>query len=262
MSDIMPLLDCLIPICEPSPFLEASLESLLSQTFKDFRILILLCIEDTALTKTLEKIQKKDSRIEVFTPQKKLQTPEALNFLVKKAKAKYIGFQFPSDVSSSKRFELQIDRMKNSSLVGLGTSVYWDQSELGGSIQKIAMHESPKDVLYAQIGSEEMRGLFLFSSIYKKSELKKGMPFSSILSFQYDIEFNARMQVRYPLRLANLSEALYTIKLYEGCPRDIFRKKHKTNQNNSLYHLISPALFEVKHYYYDNTLISSGYLPY
>lgn len=258
----MPLLDCLIPICEPPPFLEASLESLISQSFKDFRILIYICIEDPASFKIIEKIQKKDSRLHLFTSNKKVSIPKALNFLVKKAKAKYIAFQFPSDLSHSKRFELQMDRIKNSSLVGLGTSIYWDQSELSGPTQEIIMPESPKEVLYAQIGSEEMRGLFLFSSIYTKEALKNVIPFSTDLSFQYDIEFNARVQMRYPFRIANLTEILYTIKLYEGCPRDVFRKEYKSEHKNVLYPMLAPALFEVKHYYYDNTLISAGYLPY
>ena len=157
----MPLLDCLLPVSNSETYFEECLESVLSQSYTDFRLLIYDdCSKDRSLS-IAEKYQKKDDRIHLFKGKTTQGIPSALNSLIRMAKSKYIAIQLPSDLSHKHRFEKQLKRLRNSSLVALGSSFIWDKRLIGGEQAEVLCSQNPKEVLDAQIFSDGHRGLFM-----------------------------------------------------------------------------------------------------
>ncbi len=258
----MPLLECLISTHNNEQYLDQCLESLEKQTFQDFKILIYDNHSTDNTCKIIQKWQKKINKIEIFSGKNHSSAAYGLNQLIKKVKSKYFAFQFPNDFSHPSRFEKQIDRLKNSSLVALGTSITWDGSSMEQSPQEVIASENPKETLFQQIGSKNHRGMFVESMMYKTKEVKKSTLFNPSLPIHYDVEFHAHLQSLYPLRLANLKEPLYSIRVFKGSVHDLeFHGQIKVD-NEQIERRIYPILFFAKYLYWDNMIISNGFLPY
>ena len=257
----MRVLDCLIPVYNNESYLQECLESILLQTFQDFQVLVYDAASTDRSSYIIEGFQKKDPRITHIKAEKYQGNAESLNQLLKLSKAKYIAWQFPNDYSHPTRFEKQLHRLKNSSLVGLGTSIRWDGSLIDQKIEEVIASENPKEVLFQQIGSDSHRGLFLESTLYQRKALK-GLFFDPSLPVKYDLEFNAGLQEKFPLRLANLKEPLYTIRVFPGCiHQQEFEGKVKVDETEILNRTL-PALLYVNHHYIDNVRVSNGFVPY
>jgi len=110
-------------------FIKDTLDSILNQTYKNQEILIR---DDGSTDKTieiLEKYQKKDSRIKIWTSKevwKKLGAYGGLNFLLDQSKWEFIAVQDHDDIWHSKKLELQVDFLnKNKDFEACGTnSIY------------------------------------------------------------------------------------------------------------------------------------------
>lgn len=258
----MPLLDCLLPVSGKETYLEECIESVLAQSFKDFQLLIFDDATSESSKALIQKYQKKDPRIKIFSTKESVGIPAALNILIKKTKSKYTAMQLPFDSSHEKRFEKQMDRMKNSTLVALGSSIIWDGTLVGKEKVEILCTENPKEVLAAQIYSEEMKGLFLETAIYQKAALKESAPLNSKLPYGYDLELHARMQKKFPARIANLKEPLYTMRIFHGCIQEKVQLGEVHIDKEKIYQLNMPLLYSVKKRYFDNILMTNGYAPY
>ena len=88
-------------------FLVQAIESILNQTFTDFEFLIMNDGSTDRTQKILEKYQKKDNRIKLFT-QKNKGLAKSLNFLIKQAKGEYIARMDADDISLPNRLSLQV----------------------------------------------------------------------------------------------------------------------------------------------------------
>lgn len=212
----MALLNCLIPIFNSAPFLEETLESIQKQTFKDFEILAYNDGSQDDSLKILERVKKKEKRLVVFSGQNPNGIPHALNFLMKKSKSKFFAFHGDHDLSHPERFEKQMLRMKNSSLVALGSSIQIEDIEKNSTDH--VMPNNPKAVLLAQVGPTEKRGIWFESALYSKKILSHPIEFEETMPALYDILFNAQIQHFFPLRLSNLKESLYTMRLDRNNP--------------------------------------------
>ena len=99
----------LMPIYRTKPeYLRSAIESILSQTFKDFEFLIVDdCPEDT----TCEKIIKEysDCRVCYIRNKKNLGISKVRNLLLKMAKGEYLAIMDHDDISLPTRFQEQVD---------------------------------------------------------------------------------------------------------------------------------------------------------
>lgn len=102
--------------------IETTVKSLLKQTFKEFEILIVDdCSEDKS-KQVLERLRKLDKRIKIYYNKKNIGLTKNLINLVKKSKYNLIARQDIGDISLPKRFEKQINFMKNKKFVMCGTN--------------------------------------------------------------------------------------------------------------------------------------------
>lgn len=91
--------------------IEASIQSILSQTFKEFEFLI---VDDGSTDNTCDIVQSiKDPRIKLFNNKQNIGLTKSLNFLIKHSKGKYIARQDADDISLNFRLEKQLNLLEN-----------------------------------------------------------------------------------------------------------------------------------------------------
>ncbi len=119
MKNKSPKTSVVIPTYNRAKLLPHSIESVLSQTFQDFELII---VDDGSIDKTekvVKKFQKKDKRIFYYFQENK-GPATTRNVGIKKAKGEYIAFLDSDDMWLSKKLEKQIRIFENSNNNELG----------------------------------------------------------------------------------------------------------------------------------------------
>lgn len=107
-----PLVSVIIPIYNAQDYIAEAIESVLSQTLKDFELIL---VNDASTDDTLSianSFKKKDKRIRVINNKKNLQMAESLNLGIREAKADLIARMDQDDISLSERLETQYNFLK------------------------------------------------------------------------------------------------------------------------------------------------------
>ncbi len=107
-----PLLTVLMPVYNAEKFLDESISSILTQTYRNFEFLIL---DDASTDKSLEIIKdyaKKDKRIQVLTNGKNQKQAKCRNILLKNCKTEFIAWMDADDISLPHWLQTQIDYLK------------------------------------------------------------------------------------------------------------------------------------------------------
>lgn len=134
-----PLISVLMPVYNAEEYMEESIKSILSQTFKDFEFIIINDGSKDSSLSLLRKYKKKDKRIIILDNKKNLGLHISLNRGLSIAKGKYIARMDADDISLQKRFEIQfnyIEKNKNIFLVGGSAIVINEEGEKIGSLLK------------------------------------------------------------------------------------------------------------------------------
>jgi glycosyltransferase involved in cell wall biosynthesis len=109
MGNVMATIEVLLPIKNALPFLPESIESVCSQTFKDWRLLILDHGSTDGSTEVALKYAGKDKRIVVHANPDAAGLGGLLNFGLGKTDGRFIVRQDGDDVSLPTRFQTVID---------------------------------------------------------------------------------------------------------------------------------------------------------
>ena len=99
----------LMPAYNAEKFLNESIGSILSQTFRDFEFLILDDASTDGSLAIIKKHQKKDKRIKVLQNKKRKTAPVCRNILLKAAKAEIIALMDADDISLPHRLKTQYE---------------------------------------------------------------------------------------------------------------------------------------------------------
>lgn len=124
-----PAISVLMPVYNGERFLREAIDSILSQTFRDFELII---INDGSKDKT-ESIIKSyfDPRIRYVKNEKNLRLIKTLNKGIDLAKGKYIARMDADDVSLPNRLELQYAFMEANPNIGASSSLIYSMAENG-----------------------------------------------------------------------------------------------------------------------------------
>ena len=123
----MPLLTVLMPVYNAEKFLAESINSILSQTYSDFELLILDDASTDNSLKIIKAYAKEDKRIKVLINNNKTNQKQAKsrNILLKKAtKTEFIAWIDADDISSPHWLQTQIDFLKKNPKIDV-VSCHW-----------------------------------------------------------------------------------------------------------------------------------------
>jgi len=116
------LISVVIPVYNAEKYLVASIDSVLSQSYKNFELII---VDDCSYDQTYliaQKYQNNDSRVKLFRNKKHLGIGATLNYAISKTKGQYIARMDADDVMDNKRLEKQVNFLeKNNNVVCLGS---------------------------------------------------------------------------------------------------------------------------------------------
>ncbi len=203
-----PLVSILMPVFKTAPYLREAMDSMLSQTFKDFELIVLNdCSPDNA-----EEILDiyNDPRIVRYKGEKNAGLSNVLNVGIGMARGKYIARMDSDDISLPNRLQIQVDYLETHpevDLVSVGMRLFGAKEgtwirELNPEKVKIeAMFHSP--VLHA-------------SSVWRKDAFERqGLRFRQEMVPAEDYDLWTRAMLK-GLKLVNLPEVLYEYRIHEA----------------------------------------------
>ena len=129
MKTIYPLLTVLMPVYNADKFLDESINSILSQTYSEFELLILDDASTDNSLKIIKAYAKEDKRIKVLVNQKNRGEAKCRNILLKNSKTEFIAWMDADDISLPVRLQTQIDFLKKNptiDIVGAYSSTFGD----------------------------------------------------------------------------------------------------------------------------------------
>lgn len=201
------LVSVLMPVYNTAPYLREALDSMLSQTFTDFELIVLNdCSPDNA-----EEILDVygDPRIVRYKGEKNMGLSNVLNTGIGMARGKYIARMDSDDVSLPSRLQVQVDYLETHpeiDLVSVGMHLFgaknevWIRESHPEKVKINAMFHSP--VLHA-------------SSLWRKDSFEKyALRFSQemVPAEDYDLWTRALLN---GLKLVNLPEVLYRYRIHD-----------------------------------------------
>ncbi len=132
----MPKVSVIMAVYNGEKYLREAIESILSQTFKDFEFII---VDDGSTDRTpdiLKEYEKKDDRVKIITNSKNIGLTKSLNKAIKIAKGEYIARQDADDISLPERLEKQVEFMDKNRDIGLVGAFYYEIGENGSIVSK------------------------------------------------------------------------------------------------------------------------------
>ena len=131
----------------PEEFLRASIESVLNQTYSNFEFII---VDDCSTDNSLEIIKSyQDERIVVLENKENLGITKSLNRGLEIAKGEYVARMDADDISFPKRFETQVEYLKNNpQVIVCGTGVELIGDWQGRHSNKLICREIPEKDLF------------------------------------------------------------------------------------------------------------------
>ena len=127
----IPQVSIIMPVYNTAPFLREAMDSMLSQTFSDFELIVLNdCSPDNA-----EEVLNtyNDPRIVRYKGEKNVGLSNVLNVGIVMARGKYIARMDSDDISLPNRLQVQVDYLESNpevDLVSVGMQLFGDKDEI------------------------------------------------------------------------------------------------------------------------------------
>ena len=199
-----PLVSIIMNCYNGEEFLEDAIQSVLTQTYKNWE----LVFWDNQSTDNSLKILKKykDKRIKYFYAKKYTTLYEARNLAIKKSKGKFIAFLDVDDVWLKNKLELQISCFKEKK-IGL---VYSNFYKLNDKKKKLAFNNHlPSGKVTAKIIKNYQVGFL--TVVLRKSFLNKKKLFDFNYNLLSDYDFILNFSLRHEFYALNKPLAYYRI---------------------------------------------------
>lgn len=209
----MSKISIVVPIYNDEKYLSETLDSILTQTFKEFEV---VCMDDCSNDKTpeiLNEYQKRDSRIRVYRTSKNQGCPagtrnEALKYL--SSSSKYVALLDHDDLMKPNRLRLQWDFMEKNP----------DIQASGGYMEYFG---NKKGVVKEPLKNPDIEENFIIMSpilnptaiIRKEIFLQKGYIWDDTLQGSDDYDFWAKL-ILGGEKLANIPEILISYRVHEN----------------------------------------------
>ncbi len=203
-----PLVTVMMPVFNGEKYIKFAIESILSQTYKDFELLI---VNDASTDKTVNIIHTyKDSRIRLIHNSKQLGLSAIRQRGISKSRGRLIAFLDSDDITLSHRLEKQINFLgENAEVAAVGS---WVEviDEKGSKTGRIWRHATSERIIPSIL---LFRNCFTQSSmmVRKKHLVEFGYRQDYWAAPDYDLW--SRMIAKY--KMANISEVLTYYRMYK-----------------------------------------------
>ena len=146
MIEKNPLVSVIIPCYNAEKYVESSIRSIMSQTYRNLEIIITDDCSTDGTFEILQKLVKEDSRIKLYKNEINLKIVKTLNNMIEVSLGKYIARMDADDISLPKRIEKQVAFLEqNTDISFLGTNaVLIDEKNF--VIGKSHLPLSPNDI--------------------------------------------------------------------------------------------------------------------
>src|SRR5574337_492447 len=131
-NNITPKVALGMPVYNGEKFLRRRLDSLLTQTFTDFELIISDNASTDSTSHICEKYAKKDGRIRYIRQKKNMGVTWNFNFVLREAKSKYFAWVASDDIISKDFIEKNLQILESN-------------NNFVASISKITPYDSPMD---------------------------------------------------------------------------------------------------------------------
>lgn len=224
-----PMVSILMPVYKTAPYLREAMDSILSQTFADYELIVLNdCSPDNA-DEILDTYS--DSRVVRYKGEKNVGLSNILNVGIEMAQGKYIARMDSDDLSSPDRLQVQVDYLESHpeiDLVSVGMQLFgaknevWVREQNPDKVKINALFHSP--ILHA-------------SSVWRKERFEEnGLRFRQEMVPSEDYDLWTRALVK-GLKLVNLRQVLYKYRIHPAqatTRTDLTAEKDRIVQQNYL----------------------------
>ena len=115
-------------------YVAKQVESILNQTYKDFRLIISDDGSTDSTVKILQEYEQKDSRVEIYSQQKNQGVVSNFEFLIGKVRSELFMFSDQDDIWEPDKIEKTLEKMENDNL----DLVYTDLQVVDSRLKQIA----------------------------------------------------------------------------------------------------------------------------
>jgi len=203
-----PRITVFMPVYNRETYVEASIESVLAQSFRDFELLIL---DDGSTDRTPEILDEvRDSRVRVVRNETNQGIPAARNRGLELARGEFLALLDSDDLAHRKRFAKQVDFLDRNA----------DHALVGSWARKIDAKGKRKKVLRRPLTWERIRARLLFMgtlrtpSVMGRLDVLRRYRFSAEFPVCSDTDYWRRIVLDH--RCANLPEALICYRKHDG----------------------------------------------
>ena len=218
-----PTVSVLMPVFNTSQYLKEAMDSILSQTFTDFELIVLNdCSPDDA-EDVLDTYS--DPRIVRYRGEKNVGLSNILNVGIELARGEFIARMDSDDLSLPERLQVQVNFMKSHpdiDLVSVGMQLF-------GAKQDVWLREqNPEKV---KINALFFSPILHASSLWRKDSFEKcGLRFRQEMVPAEDYDLWTRALVK-GLKLVNLRQVLYKYRIH---PQQATTQTNKTTEKSKL----------------------------
>ena len=236
-----PRLSVLMPLYNGEHFLPEALESILSQTFTDFELLI---VDDGSTDGSVEIVRSfcaRDKRIRVFFLGKNFGISTAMNRGLREARAPLVARMDSDDYCAPSRFAAQVSYMdKHADIYVLGCRVLTIDED-GNRIEKVGKFGAAFARGRRKIADYMVRGAYPLvhpTLIYRTAAVLAIGGYREVFPVGEDLDLYERMFVRYGCVFGNLSNGLHLYRCYPGS-LSFIGGKYSLKQHHRIRALIS-----------------------
>lgn len=196
-----PRLSVLLPVYNAAESVAQALDSVLTQSFSDFEVIV---IDDGSTDGSIEVLrQYQDPRVRLSSRENR-GLAASLNEALRSTRGELVARQDADDISELDRFERQVDYLDRHPSVGLVGTNYMLLDERGAEVVTTNLFTHPDDLKVAQVLSNQ----FCHGSVmFRRSLIAEVGEYDPTVGHVEDYDLFARMS--HATEVTNLPEPLY-----------------------------------------------------
>ena len=244
-----PLVSIITPLYNSEKFIAETIESVLSQTYTNWEMLIVNdCSKDNGAS-IVEKYSKKDKRIKLFNNKKNMGVSFTRNKAINLSQGKYIAFLDSDDLWHKEKLKKQIKMMEEKN-ISLSYTAYTKMNEDGSLRGKI---EVPEKVNYKKLLKGNIMGCL---TVVAKKDILKDSKFKQTKQEDYILWLELLKKINFSY---GLQESLAFYRVLDNSRSSnkidlvkfnwkIYREVEKLNLIESTYYFVIYLTKGIKRY--------------